>query len=188
MKNKIIKFATKTKHIEYPKPARNFIPEWYKKAERFIGGKPHINHPDGIGGQTIKVCSPFLDTLTAGYIVELWQDLEIRYENGVPTLHWSDSPKVAGARDPSIFQGMPVTEEYISMSFAWDTPFSYKTPQGYSLLITHPFNRFDLPFTTMAGIIDADSVVSGGNIPFLLKRGFEGFIPKRNSVISSLTI
>jgi hypothetical protein len=32
-----------------------------------------------------------------------------------------------------------------------------ETPAGYSLLFTHPFNRGDLPFTTIAGMVDADS-------------------------------
>jgi hypothetical protein len=29
-------------------------------------------------------------------------------------------------------------------------------PPGYSLLVTHPFNRPDLPFVTLTGLIDAD--------------------------------
>jgi len=32
-------------------------------------------------------------------------------------------------------------------------------PAGYSLLITHPFNRHDLPFVTLTGLVDADSLL-----------------------------
>ena len=31
-----------------------------------------------------------------------------------------------------------------------------ETPPGHSLLITHPLNRSDLPFRTVAGIVDCD--------------------------------
>jgi hypothetical protein len=53
-----------------------------------------------------------------------------------------------------------------------------KAPRGYSILITHPLNRFDLPFTTTSGIIDSDGWVPPGNIPFFLQKGFNGVIPK----------
>ena len=31
-----------------------------------------------------------------------------------------------------------------------------EAPAGYSLLFTHPANRFDLPFTTLTGLVDCD--------------------------------
>ena len=31
-----------------------------------------------------------------------------------------------------------------------------EAPEGYALLFTHPFNRFDLPFTTLTGQVDCD--------------------------------
>ena len=33
---------------------------------------------------------------------------------------------------------------------------SIEAPEGYSLLFTHPLNRFDLPFTTLSGLVDCD--------------------------------
>jgi hypothetical protein len=33
---------------------------------------------------------------------------------------------------------------------------SIEAPEGYSLLFTHPINRFDLPFTTLTGLVDCD--------------------------------
>ena len=44
------------------------------------------------------------------------------------------------------------------------------------MLLSHPFNRFDLPFTTLSGIIDADGILARGNIPFFIKEGFEGIV------------
>jgi hypothetical protein len=31
-----------------------------------------------------------------------------------------------------------------------------EAPDGYALLFTHPANRFDLPFTTLTGLVDCD--------------------------------
>jgi hypothetical protein len=45
-------------------------------------------------------------------------------------------------------------------------------------MISHPANRFDLPFTTLSGIVDSDTALHEGNLPFFIKEGFEGLIPK----------
>ena len=31
-----------------------------------------------------------------------------------------------------------------------------ESPEGYALFFTHPVNRFDLPFTTLSGLVDCD--------------------------------
>jgi hypothetical protein len=45
------------------------------------------------------------------------------------------------------------------------------------MLVTHPLNRFDLPFTTVSGIVD-EGVPWGGNFSFWVNKGFQGVIPK----------
>jgi hypothetical protein len=61
--------------------------------------------------------------------------------------------------------------------FVWYFPYSFKTPKGYSVLFSQPFNRYDLPFTTLSAIIDTDDAVIRGRIPFFIKKDFEGIIP-----------
>lgn len=176
--DKIIKFATKEKYLVYPQPAQKVVPEWYRKAERFIGGKQSFKPNTVEGNATVKTCMPFLDALTAGYIIELWQDLEVDYENDKPVLHWRTEPAVAENRRSEALQNMPMSGEYHKETFAWKQPFYIQTPKGYSLLITHPLNYFDLPFTTTTGIVDSESILGNGNIPFLIKKDFKGIIPK----------
>jgi len=50
----------------HPKPASKFIPDEYKKLPRFANGNMHV--------PTLKTCIPFLDSLTAGYIIPFDQD------------------------------------------------------------------------------------------------------------------
>jgi hypothetical protein len=51
------------------------------------------------------------------------------------------------------------------------------TPKGWSILITQPLNRFDLPFTITSGIVDSDEFSSSGNVPFFIREDFSGTIP-----------
>jgi hypothetical protein len=63
--------------------------------------------------------------------------------------------------------------------YKFENKWVMETPPGYSCLITHPLNRFDLPFFTMSGIVDTDQYnFLPVNLPFFLKEGFEGIIPK----------
>ena len=50
----------------HPKPAGHFIPDDYKKLERHRD--KNLHHP------TVKTCMPFLDAMTAGYIIPFDQD------------------------------------------------------------------------------------------------------------------
>ena len=66
---KIIFCATNKEMLDvwpHPKPASRFIPDEYKKLERFVGGNIH--------DPTLKTCIPFLDSMTAGYIIPFDQD------------------------------------------------------------------------------------------------------------------
>jgi hypothetical protein len=60
--------------------------------------------------------------------------------------------------------------------FVWQTMVALNLPKGYSCIITHPLNRHDLPFISLSGIVDADSMLNEGSIPFYIKEDFEGLI------------
>ena len=81
-------------------------------------------------------------------------------------------------RDPEVASTLPRPAGHHNTHYAWNNVVGFKVPKGYSVLVTHPLNRFDLPFTTLSGIADADTPMGGGNIPFFMKNDFEGIIPK----------
>ena len=82
MKKKIIKFAIDPELngiAKIPESSKKYIPEWYRNAPT------HDTLNKKAGTQTFKSCMPFLDTLTSGYIFELWTDVEIiTNNNNVP--------------------------------------------------------------------------------------------------------
>jgi hypothetical protein len=74
-------------------------------------------------------------------------------------------------------------EGYDNLEFNWFPNWCIQTPKGYSSIFMHPINRIDLPFYTLGGVIDTDKWGEAGNHPFLLKKNWEGIIPKNTPII-----
>jgi len=166
--------------VEFSKPlsaSSDHIPEWYRKIPNFAGNSPVIanNTKPNI---TVKTCMPFLDSLTTGYMVTTWQDIQVVQDNGKALISWVLQPEPLIMRDKSINSLMPTPHGYEDTHFSWISPLNYQTPKGISMMLTHPLNRFDLPFLTLSGIVDSEDGMVGGQIPFFIKKGFEGIIPK----------
>jgi len=82
-------------------------------------------------------------------------------------------------RDSQIKMHMPAPNGFHDdLHFAFEAPYSFQLPKGYSFLVTHPLNRFDLPFVTTSAIVDADILFPAGQFPFFALKGFEGIIPR----------
>lgn len=181
LKSRKIKFGSDEDSliISGLKPSRQFIPDWYKKAVPFSGsGKPEIRL--NYSNKALKLCMPFLDSMQTGYIVELWQDVEvIRGEDGSFEIAWPTQPEVLTSRPTEAASTLPIPAGYMDTHFIWNTPVSIETPPGYSILVTHPLNRHDLPFITLSGVVDTDVNPMGkGSLPFFLREDFVGIIPK----------
>lgn len=172
---KQIKFAIQGNElIEIPEPSKKHIPEWYKESERFIGGKLKISN--GAGNHGMKMCMPFLDAMTSGYTALLWTDIVVEQTELGPRLQWRSLSDPLEKR-PRLNKTLPTPAGHDEDHYVWKSLFNIQVPKGYSILISHPFNRFDLPFTTLSGVVDADMTMARGNLPFFLKSGFEGIIP-----------
>jgi hypothetical protein len=173
-------FNGQTEQIKLPAPipAAKDIPEFYSKAKRWMGedNKPtilnyQVNHD-------VKACVSFLDSFTQGYFLTTWTDVQVNsIDDDTSNINWLTTPDMIALRPAELAKTLPVPAGHTSQQFAWIGQWGIELPKGYSVLITHPFNRFDLPFTTLSGIIDADTYHSAGNLPFFLKSGWEGIIP-----------
>jgi hypothetical protein len=110
---------------------------------------------------TVKKCPPFIDAMTCGFLIPLVTDVEV----GDGAFAWDfELPGGASAsysRSPLDFHdgaqvaGTPFFKDdtfVIKFNNFW----TIESPPGYSLLITHPINRHDLPFTTLTGLVDTD--------------------------------
>ena len=174
-----------------PKPSKLFAPTWYKNTKHFNNELGQTNSVMdfvksgrlGLGlHSTYKMCVPFVDALTSGYTLTLPATIYVHQETdaegkNVPTLSWKvDWPLVDNPSDLTI-PNLPIPYGHNAMFFRWSNNWQIETPIGYSSLITHPANRFDLPFTTMTGIVDTDKQINPIVLPFFIREGFEGEIP-----------
>jgi hypothetical protein len=157
-------------------PAKNHIPEWYKQIPRW---KNNEMFEVGKGFNiTVKHCMPFLDALTIGYMIVLPNDLYVKNNNGSPFITWNSAEFPPNSRNEIADLNLVPTGHYPT-EFIWHTGVANSIPLGYSMLLTHPINRYDLPFTTLTGVVDGGLVMNPtGSIPFYIKDGFEGIIPQ----------
>jgi hypothetical protein len=159
-----------------PRPAATYIPEWYKKEEKFSEKNINIELLDTTG-PGVKSCVPFLDAMMTGYIQETWQDIIVGFSSkGSLEIRFSFDPPILESRpSPSI----PVGMEFYNTEFTWKLPWIPRLPKGWSAIYLPPLNQPTLPFSCPSGIIDSDEFfhIRHGNYPFYIKKGFEGVIP-----------
>lgn len=158
-------------------PMKSVVPQWYKSLDRFIGGK--LNYDAGVLNVGLKLCMPFLDTLTIGYSLPLIFDVYVTQTEQGPQINWNDHDiNPLGVRNGFVNSSYPKPEGfYAETQFVWKLQTALQVPKGYSFLFTHPLNRPDLPFHTFSGVVDGGWVLGQGDVPFLIKKDFEGTIP-----------
>ena len=162
-------------------PAKNHIPEWYKKIPKWKDGEMH-DLEKGFNW-TVKQCIPFLESLTIGYAITLPSDIYVSEHNNEPVLSWPGKNYSIGVRD-GVADINLVPFGHYEKEFTWKSHSAIKIPNNYSMLITHPLNRHDLPFTTLSGVVDGGfTMTSFGNIPFYIKKGFTGIIKQGTPIV-----
>lgn len=162
--------------LQKPKPASEYIPQWYKDAKSYTdsSGKkaPTI---DQTPYATIKRCMPLWDMMTAGYILETPYDIYIRQTENGPYFQWGEIPAIA-------FQSMEQTQNHpnfrdINYAVRLLHPWSIKTPKGWSVLIMQPTHRESSPISILSGIVDTDTYSLPFNVFIKLNDpNFEGMI------------
>ena len=181
---KLINFFAQKKYddLGQPIPIKYALPEWWKRAESVrSNGEPGL-----------KKCVPFMDAMLSGYTLTLPYDVFVApLENGEIKITWSgprELPDFIVEREGDLGATLPRPAGHASNHLVFKGVWGIKTPRGWSVLVTHPLNRFDLPFTTTSGIIDSDEFTGPGNIPFFIKEGFSGVIPKGTPIAQIIPI
>ena len=163
-------------------PAKSLIPEWYKKIPKWKDNEM-FDIPTGFK-HTLKQCVPFLDAMTTGYLVKLPYDLYVKQVDGEPYLSWMPDLRTPPSIRKNIADINLIPYKHANCEYAWKLNVAFTVPPGYSMLLTHPLNRHDLPFTTISGVIDGGFVTqSDGNLPFYIKGDFEGIIKQGTPVV-----
>lgn len=184
MFDKVIEFSAHEDYFalqeDYPIPAKLNIPEWYKKLEHIILKK------------TIKGCMPFLDSLTAGYILKMPQDFYVRHnvdsknekgetiKDSFQTFGLHQCQKELSEKNINLnagidvhtinqLEGSPLIEKNKNLNFyKIMNPWKIKTPKGHSCLFVPPLNNADDRFSIVSGIVDTDTYPFEINFPIVI--------------------
>lgn len=172
-----------------PAPAVKFLPAWYRKMAKHIGGKVGVDVFDRVDlPLSIKACPPFLDSMMSGYIIAAEYDLLVSYENDVPVFRWKAGGELVHPHDARQIVPEQIPEGYSSSPLKFINPYQIITPRGYSTLFVHPLNRAELPFYTLSGIVETDVYKIPVNFPFLIKEGWQGVIPAGTPLVQLIPI
>jgi hypothetical protein len=177
-----------------PVKSASAIPEWYKDLAGYKHGTSHsmeylnpINDRGSDGSDvSTKLCLPFLDSMSSGYMYLLEDDIYVDIdENEKPVVSWPEKSNLVDIR-----QGidMAIPQECHPIQFGIKMNWYWETPSEYSTLITHPLNRPDLPFYVPSGIVDSDIWALPAFIPFFIKRNFIGKIEKGTPIFQMIPI
>jgi hypothetical protein len=168
--------ASATSFYDSPQavPATSVVPSWYKQIPPERGDGTSKTRRSA----TVKKCLPFLDAITSGYVFCLPYDLLIEKKDGEVMLRWFTDTDNIEVEQPYRVEGIPNPMGFYPTVWRFNSLPNISTPKGYSCLITHPFNRYDLPFLAMTGVVDTDQGLSTSAIVFYLNEGFEGIIEK----------
>lgn len=174
--------------IKEPEPASKHLPKWYLNTNQFEKSKK-TNSDDTVG--TYKMCAPFVDTLISGYMITSSADIIVKNigeEVYTPFIDWRCKWDPVDVKDPGAIVNYPVPNGCNKTFYRWNNFWKITTPKGYSLLVTHPINRSDLPFVTLTAIIDSDKHPNSLWFPFFIREGFEGVIPKGTPIVQVIPI
>jgi len=151
-----------------PEVSAKSLPDWYKTADRY----------DEAHSSTFRNCVPVFDSMTSGYVFLTPCDIEFTEVDNKLEIKVLDHNFVgfASAREPNPHFHNP--EGYYDHHFAWLPRWGLSLGEGYSALYVTPLNRFELPFICASGIIDNDRMNTPGMMPFWIRKGFSGVIPK----------
>lgn len=192
------------KNVVPPLPAKDFIPEWYRLGEYSINqdtGKVATRKDKNVIGG-LKSCAPFLDAMISGYFLLTWMDVEITKNDG-DVVEWRyveknpytekyeeiNSPiSMINERTGEMGHTIPRPPGFSNNHLIFNGQWGVRLPRGWSLMVVHPSNRFELPFFLMSGFMDSDQFWNNGNIPFFIKKGFVGIIPKNTPIAQLIPI
>ena len=125
---------------------------------------------------TWKACPALLDAFTSGYFLRTPCDIKFYVKDNKVFAELEKEYEIFIQKRDSM-PGFSQPAGYHANHFAWFGNWKIVVPDGYSILYTHPLNRYDLPFWSTSGFIDTDKVKMPGSYPFFIRKDWEGTIP-----------
>jgi hypothetical protein len=176
--------------IADPVPAKSVLPAWF----RHLPGVDKSQLSPTNNGLTVKRCLPFVDAMSAGWIIPLAAPvrLEISEEGQTVSAGWEFDREMVSNHGSFQIKGSPF-EPHPPMKL--HNYWTIRMAKGWSCLFLPPVNRPNGVIEVLSGLVDTDTYTSPVNFPFVavapdgvysLKRGtpLVQVIPFRRSDIA----
>ena len=140
---KVIRFFSKKEYENLGQPlvAKKFLPQWYKDSESTVPG----DNGEEVSG--LKKCIPFLDSMLSGYMLVTPVDIFVsKNEDGSLDIKWNSIEVLQdfiSERKGPLGSKIPRPAGHHPNHLAFRGIWGMKTPRGWSILVTQPFNRHD---------------------------------------------
>lgn len=163
--------------IPEPSEASKFIPSYFRSLPSYVSGD--------LTSATAKKCIPFLEAVSAGFIIPLCTDVMITVKDGDICWHTPDKSPISNIIETHTYdqiENYPLASEpYGKMPLKFVNPWVIKTPKSVSCLFTPCLNHFENRFLTVSGIVDTDNYYNSVNFPFIWTGGEGQFLLEKGT-------
>jgi hypothetical protein len=148
--------------IAEPEPAKGVLPAWFRQ----LPGIDESQLSATNNGLTVKRCPPFVDAISAGWIIPLAAAVQLEISDGGQTVTagWEFDREMVSNHAAFQIAGSPY-EPHPPMKF--HNYWTIRTPKGWSCLFLPPINRPNSVIEVLSGLVDTDSYTSPVNFPFV---------------------
>jgi hypothetical protein len=148
--------------IAEPVPARSVLPAWFRRLPGTDGEQLSATN----NGLTVKRCLPFLDAMTAGWILPLAATVRLEITDGgrTVTAGWELDREMVSNHAAFQVAGNP-DEPRPPMKF--HNLWTIRTAPGWSTLFLPLLNRPTDVVRLFSGLVDTDTYRSPVNLPFV---------------------
>jgi hypothetical protein len=128
---------------------------------------------------------PFIDALSAGFIIPMWCDVYVFASNGELRIDFPPNfPQMETLGSHSLVQipNHPLANKpYGNVPMKWMNPWVIETEAGVSCILTPPLNHMETRFKLLDGVVDTDTYYNHINFPFLWTGGDGEFFIKKGT-------
>ena len=164
-------------YVPAPTAAAQHVPEWLKQMPPDV----QTRKGEGFGtNSTLKRCMPFVDAMTAGYVIPIAGDVQF-YMADATNLDIVSPEHLVEWQNDQVFPGAPFGQRII---VKFMNRWVVRTPPGYSTLFLPLLNQVRMPFQILAGLVETDTYYNQVHFPAIcLMRPGEAFQLKRGTPI-----
>lgn len=190
-KNEIIEFHCREELwglLPPPIPAYKDMPNWFKKVPSILETERDRTNSKAMSA---KKCMPLLDSMSIGYIIPLFADVNIRTNESGTLIEATSSTPISGVVEFHSKEqlGGKTSPTYPMDAIKFINHWIVKTAPGYSALFMPPINRIESRFQCLSGLVDTDKYNKEVNFPAIwMQKGYDDILLAGTPLVTVIPI